>query len=45
MLLAADSKRMGCLGLTDTIETESSSGSESNSPRHPEAAPEQVRIS
>ena len=39
----ADSRRVGCLGLTDTVEAESSSGSESNSPRHPDSGAELVR--
>ena len=38
----AESRRVGCLGLTDTVEAESSSGSESNSPRHPDSVAEQV---
>ena len=39
--MAADSRRVGCLGMTDTVEAESSSGSESNSPRHPDSGAEQ----
>lgn len=39
----ADSRRVGCLGLTDAVEAESSSGSESNSPRHPDSGAELVR--
>ncbi|CAK0771966.1 hypothetical protein CVIRNUC_003915 [Coccomyxa viridis] len=33
-----ESRRVGCLGLTDAVEAESSSGSESGSPRHDESA-------
>lgn len=43
-LMPADSRRVGCLGLTDAVEAESSSGSESNSPRHPDSGTEQVRL-
>ena len=43
--MSAESRRVGCLGLTDAVEAESSSGSESGSPRHDDsAAAQQVHL-